>query len=660
MKIYYIAFLFPCIILIGNTVSKAQATAWQKKHNQADSLYSQNKWNEAAIAFSGAYNQIDFISEEKGEIARKAGEAFSKASYYDKSEIWYKKSAAIYKELKMWSEYYDIQSDIARIIENKGRYNESIQISEKIIKWHTEKKDTIKLIKEYYNYAFYHYYTGNIQKAINLYTQTISLAEDKDTYTQAMCYNEMGNIWATDLNNEEKALECYLKSLQLKLEIEVPKKSISISCNNIGISYKNLGKLDSAMYYYRLALDYAQESGLPNLQINPLTNIANLQKKQGDFEASIKTFNQILEMKDITSIRQKINLYTNLGILYNQLNNHKKALENLSIAENLTIEPNNLIDRADIQTQKIIAYVKLKEYEKAFSSQEKLILIKDSIRERERRDEFADLLLKYETAEKNKTIAEQDLVIAQKESAIARRNIWLIVITMFCAITAITTGWYLHRKKVADKIDEEQKVNRAIFESEQKERIRIARDLHDSIGQKLSVMKMLLSKNDEANDDIKKITAYLNETANEVRNISHNLVPEILNLGFIKAVENLIEQLNESKKVNALLNVADSVKTIDLPPQTEVSLYRIVQEILSNIVRHSQTDKIFVKIFNQDNFLQILIQDKGVGFDTQLINISDGLGWKNIFARIKLVNGQINIKSQSGSGSEFLINIPVL
>ena len=120
-----------------------------------------------------------------------------------------------------------------------------------------------------------------------------------------------------------------------------------------------------------------------------------------------------------------------------------------------------------------------------------------------------------------------------------------------------------------------------------------------------------------------------------------------------------MEQLSESKKIEALLNVNSQVNDLVLPRQTEVSLYRIVQEILSNIMRHSQTDKIFVNVMATDGFLQILIEDKGVGFDTRLLANSEGLGWKNILARIKLVNGQINIKSHTDRGSEFLINIPV-
>src|SRR5690606_4584168 len=168
---------------------------------------------------------------------------------------------------------------------------------------------------------------------------------------------------------------------------------------------------------------------------------------------------------------------------------------------------------------------------------------------------------------------------------------------------------------------------------------------------------MLLSSEDEGN--LKKAVSFLDETTEEVRAISHNLVPEILNLGLTKALENLAEQLNQSNKIKVNLNITPMLTKLQLAKQTEVSLYRIIQEIISNIIKHAKTDSILINVATKENFLQINIQDNGVGVDVKAIEASSGLGWKNIFARIKLINGELKIQSEKQKGSNFHINIPI-
>jgi signal transduction histidine kinase len=144
-----------------------------------------------------------------------------------------------------------------------------------------------------------------------------------------------------------------------------------------------------------------------------------------------------------------------------------------------------------------------------------------------------------------------------------------------------------------------------------------------------------------------------------VRNISHNLIPEILNFGLVKAIDALADRINSTEKVKVDFSADDNLQKLTLSKQTELSLYRIVQEILSNIVRHSNTDRILIEMKHENAFVQLLIRDNGKGFDSAAIDESKGLGWKNIFARIKLINGEIKIQSEKNKGSNFFINIPI-
>ncbi|MCS6820183.1 MAG: ATP-binding protein, partial [Chitinophagales bacterium] len=185
-----------------------------------------------------------------------------------------------------------------------------------------------------------------------------------------------------------------------------------------------------------------------------------------------------------------------------------------------------------------------------------------------------------------------------------------------------------------------------------------ARDLHDSIGQKLAVMRMLLPPSSQQGE-MSKFVQFLDETAREVRAISHNLIPEILNFGLVKGLESLTHRINSTEKINAHFSAEEKISGLSLTKETEVSLFRVVQELLSNIIRHAHCNNIHIQLSATGHTLKLDISEDGKGFNPGSIEESQGLGWKNIFARVKLMNGEIKIRSQKNEGSQFTIKIPV-
>jgi signal transduction histidine kinase len=191
-----------------------------------------------------------------------------------------------------------------------------------------------------------------------------------------------------------------------------------------------------------------------------------------------------------------------------------------------------------------------------------------------------------------------------------------------------------------------------LYKMQDLERIRFARDLHDSIGQKLSVVKMYLSDSGS-----EKVNNFLDEAISEVRVISHNLIPEELNFGIKRALNELAEKINLANKIRVTLKVEpDNLK---LSKEIELSVYRIIQEILNNMVKHAQASQIDIRLESKNNLLIISVNDNGQGFDTKIIERSSGIGWQNIYARTKVLNGIIDIKSEINKGTKIKITIPV-
>ena len=217
---------------------------------------------------------------------------------------------------------------------------------------------------------------------------------------------------------------------------------------------------------------------------------------------------------------------------------------------------------------------------------------------------------------------------------------------------------YKTKKSIAvnDALQKQKDSNvQAIFESEQTERIRIARDLHDSLGQKLSVLKMYL--NNRENDAV-KTPALLDDTIQEVRNISHNLLPEELNFGFLNAIKSDIEKMEHTGVFKITTTIEDApYENISL--LTSLNIVRIFRELLANMVKHSGASQVFITLNMVDNIFYLQLKDNGIGINKNAIEQSKGIGWKNIFTRISMLKGSININANQPSGSDVQIQIPI-
>lgn len=279
---------------------------------------------------------------------------------------------------------------------------------------------------------------------------------------------------------------------------------------------------------------------------------------------------------------------------------------------------------------------------------------------------------KYNTALKEKEILElkqqhekTEWQLARMELAQNKKNTLLYSIALFALFVIIgCIAWY-RWKQFNTRLKSEQTLQNAVFKSEQNERIRIARDLHDSIGQKLALQKMMISKlisesaENERNELI-NASGLIDDTITEVRTISHNLIPAELNLGLLKAIEDTAERIRFAGNVEVELNSnAIQLKEEELPIEQQITVYRIVQEILNNLLKHARATRINIDLNRIKNQLFVSIKDNGVGFDTRNLVADEGLGWKNINARVRFLSGELNIQSHNSEGTTVKIIIPV-
>lgn len=213
----------------------------------------------------------------------------------------------------------------------------------------------------------------------------------------------------------------------------------------------------------------------------------------------------------------------------------------------------------------------------------------------------------------------------------------------------------------------EKKVLSAIIQGEDRARQIIAGDLHDGIGPLLSSVKMTISATDTATMTVKNREAVertcvaIDEAILSLREISNHLSPHLLkNFGLTKALDKFAAQLFSSSPVNFKLKTNIAHKRFS--GDTEISLYRIVTELLNNSIKHSSADLILLEIVQTDNLLKVAYRDNGKGFDTTATeqqSTTSGMGIRNIFSRVKSLGGEIDFETAPGKGVIVTITTPV-
>ena len=217
-------------------------------------------------------------------------------------------------------------------------------------------------------------------------------------------------------------------------------------------------------------------------------------------------------------------------------------------------------------------------------------------------------------------------------------------------------------EKAAIKLDGQKKILQATIETQERERKRIARDLHDAISAKLNVVSlhvnMLLDgslDSSEQRDALSKVLGVTTVVLDNSRQIAHNLFPPILeNFGLSAALEELMDEFGATKKVV----VQQEIKYLTtLSKNEELHLFRVVQELLNNSIRHGKATKVCLKLMDSVDSMSLVYTDNGKGFIVKQALSECGLGLTNIKSRVAILNGKLIIKSQLGNGAVFTIAI---
>ena len=575
-------------------------------------------------------------------------------------------------------------------------YKDSLQIYSKTL------SDTVSL-NRLISFCFAH--INDIPDAAYSYSE-ITLAKSKELKAPSCEARSLTNLGAIQAlkGNYPKALQFYLESLAIGEKMNNP-KGIMLSKNNVAQIYGYLKNTKLELQFLKEAEDIAIKDGFEDDLGLIKLNLSIYYANKADFRSAFneqtianninlklnKRANLSLGLSNagaylfyINKIDSAILYYRQSEIIGTELNDKKAiAVSSGNLAEAFQNKGNNdsaifFYNRAinlskanglkDIllfsYDQLSQIYRKKGDFNKALGYSDLKQILKDSLLNITATKQLAEMQTKYETEKKEKTINQQDFEII-------KRNYWIAGLSiLFLSISLLAYSYHrrVQLKKEAEtqlklRKSEEMAI-RAVLEAEENERIRIASDLHDGIGQMMSVAKMNLSAiedeipfmNDTQKSQYQNAITLVDDSCKEVRIISHNMMPNaLIKAGLATAVRKFLDELhNRSIKINLFTEGLN--ERIDA--NTETILYRIVQEAVANVIKHAEASTLDLTLIKEEHNISVTIEDNGKGFDINKAKTKDGIGLKNIESRVNFLKGTIEWDSKIGSGTVVAIHIP--
>ena len=507
---------------------------------------------------------------------------------------------------------------------------------------------------------------GDLDKALECQLQCLHVQEKLHNQINiAVTYNNIAVIH-NNQKNPCKAIEYARKALDINIQLSNAAGTVT-NYNTLATAYLALGKYDSTLLLLDSVVAVADRRGDKFSKASAYCNIGNAYEHQKDSVQALQYYIRALNMAKETNSKAAISMYSqNIGYYYVAKAQYDSAEYYLLTAYNTAKELNQkpVLYMSSLGLYNI--YKRRGDLLRATKYVEESIAEKDSVYNEESSKQIAEMQTKYETEKK-----EQQLSIQQLQ--LNRRNIILIVLSLIFILSAVI-GWLtynrykLKQKTILDAeiLSQQQQRAKAVIEAEEHERQRIGKDLHDGVGQILSAAKLNLSAlqskipmpEQSEKDMMQNALDLIDESVKEVRTISHNMMPNMLiKSGLASAVRDFVNKMTATDKLKIDLDLVGMNKRLDATVETV--LFRVFQEIINNIIRHSEAGHVTIQLVQHEQEIVMMIEDNGKGFDvSKTISGEGGIGLKSITSRVEYLHGSIHIDSMPGRGTTVTIEIP--
>lgn len=696
--IVYSIFILPFILGAQMDRSKAPSIYKEEKKIVKEIQLLVNTQGKEEDGYKKAHHQIKTRALKSNQF--KANLNLILSSYFKNkamidSSLYYAKKVLTIKHFKndtLKNEIYGLTYNMLGIL------NYEIGLKEKSKKWHLK---GINISQKYNNRRIYFinsFGLANIYLSTKEYENSLRLYKQCLTYTEhpEMIYGSyinIANIYGY-LKNYEATIE-YLKKAREMCKKSQKNRCIGITSNNIGITYRKQGNMDQALIMFDEALEIAATYQYPDIEIIGYLEkglVLNHQKKHEEAEKIILL--ALEKSKELGFLNKQKNIYYRLKEVSISQNDYKKALSYFEkfheISDSIRFLENDKeikeleVKYKTLQKEKEIKFLQVENAnrELELKNQEEAITNLRLLQEVQKKENENKILSFQNASEKRLseiTLLKKDQEIQEaklERQKSIKNNILYSFLILLIPVIGLLIIYYqklqtqselnkkqeeISKQKISSLIkDQELKLIKASIKGQDKERKRIARELHDSIGGNLAAIKLQLN-NTVINGDkksIKTISNQLDDTYEQVRNLSHTLVPKRFSKNnFCDVLQEYFNNIGGATGLQTTFVVYPRTEMDHIDETIQIEIFKIIQELITNTIKHAKASSVELQLNLVGNVINILFEDNGIGFDTK--NNSSGMGFENIKSRLKNISGTFYIDSRIHRGTIVDIEIPI-
>ncbi|MFT3750294.1 MAG: sensor histidine kinase [Agriterribacter sp.] len=588
---------------------------------------------------------------------------------HETAKVYYRKAGDLSEKLGYDAGIIKFISNYTYLLNVQKKTDSSLMLNKRALSLALQLKDPVIIGKTYSN-------TGSSFLHMDVYDSAIAYFEKGRQAMEEAGDEAMLARMADIMQNAYHELGQYDKAIQLSEDAlnyyrtTNDSVTLGIILSNLGNNYVSKGDMNKGLAIYREGLDIARKIDYAELKQTLLLNIGNIYMQQQVVDSMKPYFDASLKIAEEMGIPvgESISL-RGLAVHAMYKRNFTGAKVYIEKALALDMQYNSRAERiSNLETLSSIQYT-MHDIEQAERSLQQASKLRDSVNGDELKRQVLVIEKKFETQKKENQIKLQQAVIRQKNILnyiLAGSAIGLII------IAGLGYRNYIQKQKLQQQriteLETEKKLaaTEAVLKGEEQERTRLAKDLHDGLGGMLSgikysfqTMKGNLIMTPENQQAFERSIDMLDSSIKEMRRVAHNMMPEaLLKFGLDTALKDFCNDINQSG-VLRITYQSNGLENAVIDQTTAITIYRIVQELVNNTIKHAGASSAIVQVDKSENGITLTVEDDGKGFDTNILEYKGGIGWSNIQSRIDYLKGRLDVKSQPGKGTSVLVELNV-